>query len=204
MLSHPVAEKLINTFVFSRVDYCNALLAGVSKTTLSKLQSVQNSAARILTGTKTSEHISPVLQSLHWLPVRSRIDFKILMLTYKALHGLAPHYLSQLLSVYTPSRDLRSSDSGLLVIPPTRLRSMGDPFRLVHQNSGTLFLLRSDRLNLLVFLNLFLKHFFFRIAFKWFSCVIWKMFILLLIVIIVFSQSFLLCKALWDVPWKVL
>ncbi len=160
MLSHPVAEKLINTFVFSRVDYCNALLAGVSKTTLSKLQSVQNSAARILTGTKTSEHISPVLQSLHWLPVRSRIDFKILMLTYKALHGLAPHYLSQLLSVYTPSRDLRSSDSGLLVIPPTRLRSMGDPFRLVHQNSGTLFLLRSDRLNLLVFLNLFLKHIF--------------------------------------------
>ncbi len=102
------------------------MLAGVSKTTLSKLQSVQNSAARILTGTKTSEHISPVLESLHWLPVRFRIDFKILMLTYKALHGLAPHYLSQLLSVYTPSRDLRSSDSGLLVIPPTRLRSMGD------------------------------------------------------------------------------
>ncbi len=126
MLSLPVAEKLINTFVFSRIDYCNALLAGVSKTTLSKLQSVQNSAARILTGTKTSEHISPVLESLHWLPVRFRIDFKILMLTYKALHGLAPHYLSQLLSVYTPSRDLRSSDSGLLVIPPTLLRSMGD------------------------------------------------------------------------------
>ncbi len=117
MLSLPVAEKLINTFVFSRIDYCNALLAGVSKTTLSKLQSVQNSAVRILTGTKTSEHISPVLESFHWLPVRFRIDFKILMLTYKALHGLALHYLSQLLSVYTPSRDLRSSDSGLLVIP---------------------------------------------------------------------------------------
>ncbi len=80
MLSLPVAEKLINTFVFSRIDYCNALLAVVSKTTLSKLQSVQNSAARILTRTKTSEHISPVFESLHWLPVRFRIDFKILML----------------------------------------------------------------------------------------------------------------------------
>ncbi len=126
MLSLSVAEKLINNFVLSRVDYCNALLARVSKTTLSKLQSVQNSAGRILTRTKTSEHISPVLESLHQLPVRFRIDFKILMLTYKALHGLAPHYLSQLLTVYTPSRDLRSSDSGLLVVPPTHLQSMGD------------------------------------------------------------------------------
>ncbi len=200
MLSHPVAEKLINTFVFSRIDYCNALLAGVSKTTLSKLQSVQNSAARILTGTKTSEHISPVLESLHWLPVRFRIDLKILMLTYKALHGLAPHYLSQLLSVYTPSRDLRSSDSGLLVI-----RSMGD--RAFSSCAPTLWNSLPSEIRQAESFSVFksvLKTYFFRIAFKWFSCVIWKMFILLLIVIIVFSQSFLLCKALWDVPWKAL
>ncbi len=58
MLTFSVAEKLINTFVFSRIDYCNALLAGVSKATLSKLQLVQNSAARILTRTSAREHLS--------------------------------------------------------------------------------------------------------------------------------------------------
>ncbi len=126
MLSFSVAEKLINTFVFSRIDYCNALLTGVSKSTLNRLQYVQNAAARVLTRSRTSEHISPILESLHWLPVRFRIDFKILMLTYKALHGLAPEYLTELLTVYTPRRNLRSSYSGLLTIPLTRLRSMGD------------------------------------------------------------------------------
>lgn len=126
MLSFTVAEKLIDTFVFSRIDYCNALLAGVSKTTLNKLQYVQNSAARILTGTRTRKHITPILESLHWLPVRFRIDFKIIMLTYKALHGLVPNYLSELLTVYSPRRNLSSSDSGLLTAPSTPLCSMGD------------------------------------------------------------------------------
>ncbi len=90
MLSLPVTERLINTLVFSRIDYCNALLVGVPKTTLNKLQCVQNSAARILTGARKNEHITPILKSLHWLPVRFRVDLKILMLTYEALHGLAP------------------------------------------------------------------------------------------------------------------
>ncbi len=126
MLSFSVAEKLINTFVFSRIEYCNALLAGVSKSTLNKLQYVQNAAARILTRSRTSEHISLILESLHWLPVRFRIDFKIILLTYKALHGLAPVYMTELLTVYTPRHNHRSSDSGLLTISITCLRSMGD------------------------------------------------------------------------------
>ncbi len=70
MLTFSVAEKFINTFVFSRIDYCGidniALLAGVSKATLSKLQLVQNSAARILTRTSAMEHITPVLEKLYW------------------------------------------------------------------------------------------------------------------------------------------
>ncbi len=89
------------------------MLAGASKATLNKLQVVQNSAARILTRTRMRDHITPVLESLHWLPVSFRVDFKILMLTYKALHGLAPQYLSELLIPYTPTRDLRSSETGL-------------------------------------------------------------------------------------------
>ncbi|XP_069050137.1 uncharacterized protein [Lepisosteus oculatus] len=126
MLSLTVAEKLINIFVFSRIDYCNALLPGVSKSTLNKLQYVQNSAARILTRSSTSVHITPILESLHWLPVKFRVDFKILMLTYKALHGLAPQYLSELLSPYSPPRNLRSSNSALLTVPQARLHCMGD------------------------------------------------------------------------------
>lgn len=126
MLSFTVAEKLINTFVFSRIDYCNALLAGVSKNTLNKLQYVQNLAVRILTRTRSREHMTPILESLHWLLVSFRVDFKVLMLTYKALHSQAPHYISELLKVYTPGRALRSSDLDLLAVPPTRMHSMGD------------------------------------------------------------------------------
>lgn len=126
MLNISVAEKLMNSFVISRIDYCNAVLAGVSKSTLNKLQYVQNSATRILTGSRVSNHITPVLDSLHWLPVRFRVDFKIMMLTYKALHGLAPYYLSALLTSYTPTWRLHSSQSNLLVVPQTHLRSMGD------------------------------------------------------------------------------
>lgn len=94
MLPFTVAEKLINILFFSRI---NALLAGASTFILNKLQWVQNSAARILTRTRHRNHIKPILETLHWLPVKFRVDFKILMLTYKALNGLAPQYLSELL-----------------------------------------------------------------------------------------------------------
>ncbi len=106
-------------------DYCNAFLAGVLKATLSKLQLVQNSAARILTRTSAREHITPVLEKLHWLPVSFRIDFKMIMLTYKALNNLAPQYLSELLTPYTPTRVLRYSEAGLLTVQTTRLKTMG-------------------------------------------------------------------------------
>src|SRR4029434_6027042 len=65
---------------------------------------------------KKYEHISPVLASLHWLPVKSRIDFKVLLLTYKALKDLAPNYLKELVVPYCPPRPLRSQSAGLLVI----------------------------------------------------------------------------------------
>lgn len=65
-----------------------------------------------LSEARTVDHITPILASLHWRPVRFCVDFKILMLTCKALHGLAPQYLAELL---TPSRNLCSSQSGLLL-----------------------------------------------------------------------------------------
>ncbi|KAF7640585.1 hypothetical protein LDENG_00032240, partial [Lucifuga dentata] len=80
---------------------------------------------RILTKTRKYDHITPVLASLHWLPVQARADFKVLLLTYKALHGLAPPYLSELLTPYmSSSRPLHSLDAALLVIPSINKKSL--------------------------------------------------------------------------------
>uniref|UniRef100_A0A8P4JV61 Reverse transcriptase domain-containing protein n=1 Tax=Dicentrarchus labrax TaxID=13489 RepID=A0A8P4JV61_DICLA len=117
ILSQTDAEKLIHAFVTSRLDYCNSLLSGCPNKSIKTLQLIQNAAARVLTGTRKRDHISPVLASLHWLPVKCRIEFKILLLTYKALHGQAPSYLKELIVPYYPSRTLRSLNAGLLVVP---------------------------------------------------------------------------------------
>jgi len=89
----------VHTFVSSRLGDCNSLLYGIGDGLLMKLQTVQNAAARVVTGTKKFDHITPALRQLHWLPVRQRITFKLAMITFKCLHGLAPPYLAD---VYIP------------------------------------------------------------------------------------------------------
>ncbi len=117
LLSVSNAERLIHAFMTLRLDYCNALLGGCSARLINKLQLVQNAAARVLTRTRKYDHIIPVLSTLHWLPIKHCIDFKILLITYKALNGLASQYLSELLSHYNSPHLLHSQNSGNLIIP---------------------------------------------------------------------------------------
>ena len=112
-------ECIIHAFLTSKIDYCNSLLCGLPMSLTNRLQMIQNTAARILTGTPRFQHITPVLKSLHWLPVHRRIEYKVLLLVYKSVKDLAPSYLKELICPYVPSRRLRSSDQHLLHIPYT-------------------------------------------------------------------------------------
>ena len=96
-LTNKNLKLLVNALVISRLDYCNSILYGLPKRELDKLQRVQNTAARLITGTKQYDRIKPALQKQHWLPVESRIIFKVIIITFKILDGLSPTYLSSLL-----------------------------------------------------------------------------------------------------------
>ncbi len=117
MLTRSDAEKLVHAFMTSRLDYCNALLGGCPACSINKLQIVHNATARVLTRSRKYDHITPILLSLHWLPIKFRISYKILLLAYKALNDLAPAYLTNLLSRYNPTRSLILQNAGLLVVP---------------------------------------------------------------------------------------
>ena len=123
-LSQEACAKIIHATVTSRLDFHNGLLAGASSKSLARLQVAQNNAARLLTGVNRREHITPVLQRLHWLPVHQRIAYKVISLIQKALHTQsAPRYLKDQLTVYRPTRELRSSsDQWTLTVPRVRLQ----------------------------------------------------------------------------------
>ena len=120
-------ESLVHAFISSRVDYCNSLLYGISKQNLVKLQRLQNAAARLCLQIPRKALIpsKSLLSQLHWLPVEYRINFKILLITFKALNGLAPPYIFFLTRRTSPCT-LRSFDSELLVVPKTRTKTFGD------------------------------------------------------------------------------
>ena len=109
---------LIKSLVMSRLGYSNGLLYGHPKCTVSGLQAVQNSAARIVTQQRLRDHnyMSRALMELHWLPFDKRIGYKLLINTYNALHGTRVSL--ELVVPYAPRKVLRSAESNLLTVPP--------------------------------------------------------------------------------------
>ncbi len=98
----------MQALVISRLDYCNALLAGLPSCTIKPLQIIQNAAARLVFSEPKRAHVTPLFIPLHWLPVAARVKFKTLMLAFRTATGSAPAYFHSLMTIYIPSRRLRS------------------------------------------------------------------------------------------------
>jgi len=89
-MSSDAVKTLVQAFILCRLDYCNSMFYGITDGLTSRQQSVQNAAARLVSRARRYDHITPVLQELHWLPVRRRVDFKMATLVYLSLSGMAP------------------------------------------------------------------------------------------------------------------
>ena len=126
LLTTEATATLVSAFILSRLDYCNSLLSGCPRSLILRLQKVQNNAARLILGISKREHISPHLASLHWLPIDSRIKYKLACICYNCMSTNYPPYLSDLLPVYTAARQHRSSsDNYVLRRPSVRTVSYG-------------------------------------------------------------------------------
>jgi hypothetical protein len=121
-LSLENAKSLATSLVTSRLDYCNSLLQGIAAKDLLKLQRVQNCLARVVTKSGRFASSAPLRRSLHWLPISSRVQFKINFLTYKVLSTEQPSYLLDLLSRAAPTRTLRSNKGLLLSVPRVKTK----------------------------------------------------------------------------------
>jgi len=127
------ARILINSFVVSRLDYCNGLLAGQPACQLKRLQAVQNAAARLLRGTLRYDHITPVLKDLHWLRLPERITYKLCLTIYNALHDKAPAYIQELCPLVDKCErryKLRSASSLSIVSPRSNTKFGERAFRI--------------------------------------------------------------------------
>jgi len=110
----------LDSIVTSRLDYCNALLSGAPAATFDKLQRAQNNMSRVTCHSRSHTDARPLLHTLHWLPVRQQVTYKLAVLTHKVQTTATPTYLSELVQTHAPLRGLRalrSSDAPTLVVP---------------------------------------------------------------------------------------
>ena len=126
-VSTTVCKSLIHGLVTSRIDYGNAILFGIRDRHLHRLEMVQRSAARIVMQIRRGDRqsMTTILRQLHWLPVRKRIEYKLLVLVHRALYDGTPEYLVALLLQHAPRRPLRSAGGLLLEVPKVNLERFG-------------------------------------------------------------------------------
>ena len=133
--------RLINALVLSHLDYSNALLFGLPDSTIRPMQNIHNSAARLILSLSKFEHIIPALQQLHWLPIRYRIQFRIMTIVYKVVHNTAPEYICTLIDLAQSKYSLCSVNGINLKIRRSYLKTCGDRAFSVcaPKHLGTLF-----------------------------------------------------------------
>ena len=120
LLDFNSCHNAVRSFILSKLDYCGALLNGISQKDITHLQIIQNGCARLIFKTPKHTHSFPLLKELHWLPVAQHIQVCTLVHTFKSLNNLSPHYISSLLSVRKPpAYSLRSSTVTCLHVPKT-------------------------------------------------------------------------------------
>ena len=126
--SDAAARTAIQAFVMSKIDYCNSALLGLSQAKVNRVQHVMNAAARMLLKLPKFSHISTQMKNeLHWLPVQERIQFKVILTTWRCITGCAPDYLQELcilLSGITGRRQLRSSISSRYLLEAPKVRTV--------------------------------------------------------------------------------
>ena len=122
-LPRQTRERVVNALVTSRLDYCNSLLYGTVDKNFARPQRLQNTAARLIMRVPKYSNITPVLKELHWLPVRERVCFKIMLLVHRAVNCRGPVYLRDLICIYTPTRALRSEGTKQLKRPKTNCKA---------------------------------------------------------------------------------
>ena len=121
-ICHPLSinatKTLLSAFVLPKLHYCNSLFYDRPMYMLERLQKVQNSAARLFFQCCKQNHISTLLMPLHWLPINAHIEYKLSVICHSFFLGLSPTYLSDLLLVYTPKRNLLSSSDNIILRIP--------------------------------------------------------------------------------------
>ena len=127
-LTQSSCERLVHAFVSTRIDSCNSLLINIPAYQLNKLQRIQNAAARVVMKKPKEHSARELLKTLHWLPVKYRIDFKVACLVFKCITGVAPSYLSCFIKPYVNAciSELRSAGQRLVCQPSVASRQFGE------------------------------------------------------------------------------